>query len=134
MFCREAVASLSALEGEIAARGGTLVFVGNGTPLMAQAFVEQFQVTAPLYTDPSRAAFKAAGLTRAFGLNLSSVARGRRAMASGHRQGKVQGDPWQQGGVLVLDGDGVERYRQNTDEAGEALLLPPVLAALDALA
>lgn len=130
MFCREAVASLGVAEPAIRARGGRLCFVGNGTVPMAQDFAEQFHVAAPLFTDPSRRAFQAAGMKRRFGLGLGTLRAGARAVAAGHVQGRTAGDPWQQGGVLVIGPDGVERYRQNADDAGTELQIPPILAAL----
>jgi len=130
MFCREAVASLSGVRADIEARGGRLVFVGNGTALMARDFAEQFGVDAPLFTDPSRKAFKAAGMKRRMGLSWQSLAMGKRALAAGHTQGRTKGDPFQQGGVLVLDGEGAELHRQNADDAGTEILLEPILRAL----
>ncbi len=106
------------------------MFVGNGTPAMAQAFAEQFSVSAPLFTDPSRKAFAAAGMKRRFGLGLKTLRGSRRAMQQGHRQTRTQGDPWQQGGVLVLDGGGAELHRQNADEAGTEIRIPEILDAL----
>ncbi len=79
-----------------------VVAIGNGTPAMARDFAAKFGIDFPLYTDPSRESFRVAGMRRAFGLGLGTIALGRRAMAAGHRQGRTAGDPWQQGGVLVV--------------------------------
>jgi len=100
---------------------------------MAQGFAEQFGVTAPLFTDPSRASYKAVGMKRAFGLGLKSVGRGRRAMDAGFNQGRTQGDPWQQGGVVLFDGAGSVRWSAIDDGAGEQVDLDALTAAIASL-
>ena len=100
---------------------------------MAQDFAEQFSVTAPLYTDPKRASYAALGLPRQFGLGLKSLARGKRATEGGFRQGKTQGDPWQQGGVVLFDGDGAVRWKDVDDGAGDVVDVAGLKAALKGL-
>ena len=102
MFCREQVARFGAHHDALASLGVRLVAIGNGTPAMAQGFLRQFPVPFPVYTDPSRQVYALAGMRRTFGLGLKTLAAGMQAMKAGHRQGKTQGDPWQQGGALVV--------------------------------
>ena len=110
--------------------GGEIHAIGNGTVLMAQDFIEQFGIRFPVYTDPSRASYRAAGMHRRFGLGLASIGRAKRAMDAGHRQGKVLGDAWQQGGVLVVLPGGREIYRHVDEGAGDH---QPVTEVVDAL-
>ena len=84
--------------------------VGSGSVAQLEAFVEDIEPGFPAYTDPSLQAYKAAGLKRSRLATLGprAAAASLRAVAAGHRQARVQGDPWQQGGmVLVLPGGGV---------------------------
>ncbi len=111
----------------------SLAFVGNGLLGMAQDFAEQFSVTAPLYTDPKRASYKALAFRREFGLGLKSLKRGKRASAEGFRQGKTQGDPWQQGGVALFDGDGRVLWKHIDDGAGEQAEVGELKAAIAGL-
>lgn len=103
MFCREQAARVAEKQAEFEALGAQVAAIGNGTPAMARDFAEQFAIDFPLFTDPSRESFRVAGMRRAFGIGVGSIALARRAMAAGHRQGRTAGDPWQQGGLLLVD-------------------------------
>ena len=80
--------------------------IGNGWPAMAKDFAARAQLPASmtLLTDPSRKSYQAAGLKRSALLTLGP--RGWlpfiRTLRKGFRQGKILGDPWQQGGTLVV--------------------------------
>lgn len=117
----------------IHAAGAELVIVGNGSAHFAQAFREDLKLTTPLYTDPSLNSYAALGMKRGLGGAAGSLAALRnaaRALAAGHRQGPVQGDAWQLGGVLVVDTEGGVLYRHLSDAAGDH---PPVADVLRAL-
>ena len=132
MFCRERAARFSSMRDELADAGVGLSFVGNGTPAMAQAFRDDFEVLGELYTDPSRKSYKALGLKRSFGL-MKSLGRGRRALAGGFRQTKPAGDVWQQGGVILFDAEGAVRWKHLDDGAGHQADLGGLRAAVAAL-
>lgn len=102
MFCREQAARFDRHRDAIAALGARTIAIGNGTPLMARDFVERFNIQMPVYTDPERSSYRLAGLKRNFGLGFKSLAAGRRALQGGFVQGRTRGDPWQQGGVLIV--------------------------------
>ena len=131
MFCRERAARFQDLREDLAPV--SLTFIGNGLLGMAKDFAESFSITAPLYTDPKRASYKAIELQRKFGIGLKSVKRGARASAGGFRQGKTQGDPWQQGGVVLFDGSGVVRWKSVDDGAGQQVDVDGLKAAISAL-
>lgn len=133
MFCREQVARFAQRHEAFQAAGAGLFAIGNGTPLMAADFVETFSVPFPVFTDPGRSSYKLAGLKRSFGLGIASVGRARRAMADGHRQGRTQGDPWQQGGVLIVSTEGHIRWRHVDSGAGDHCAVEDVLEALSTL-
>ena len=132
MFCREQVAQLRDITDEIRERGADLAAVGNGRPAQAKAFRDERDLPFELYTDPGLRAYEAAGLRRtvASTFNPSFVANAVRALGSGHRQGLVQGDPWQQGGAFVLaPGDRV-LFEQVSSAAGDHADPRDLLAAV----
>ena len=108
------------------------ILVGNGTAAMAADFRQQFEITLPLYTDPSRRAFAEAGMKSKFGIGLRSFGHLWRAWRAGYRQGGVQGAPFQQGGLLLVDRQGRERFRFVDEGAGEHLGPEEALARVEA--
>jgi NAD(P)-dependent dehydrogenase (short-subunit alcohol dehydrogenase family) len=134
MFCREQIAQLRDELGEIRKRGAELVIVGNGSAHFARAFREDFALDAPLLVDPDLRAYRAAGLRRGRAELLSPrVPRNAlRALRAGARQGAVQGDPWQLGGLFVIRPDGQLAFRHLSREAGDHPAVADVLTALAA--
>lgn len=117
----------------IRARGAELVVVGNGAAHFAAAFRDDLHLDAPLLVDPELRAYRAAGLRRGRVELLSPrlPLHALRALAAGHRQTAVQGDPWQLGGVLVIRPGGALAYRHASREAGDHAPIGEILAALD---
>jgi NAD(P)-dependent dehydrogenase (short-subunit alcohol dehydrogenase family) len=117
---------------EIRARGAELVIVGNGAPNFAAAFREDYELDCPLLVDPELRAYRAAGLRRGRVEALSPrlPRNAIRALRAGSRQGAVQGDPWQLGGVFVIRRDGELAYRYVSREAGDHPPVEDILAAL----
>jgi NAD(P)-dependent dehydrogenase (short-subunit alcohol dehydrogenase family) len=117
---------------EIRARGAELVIVGNGAPHFAAAFREDYQLDCPLLVDPELRAYRAAGLRRGRVEALSPrlPLNALRALRAGSRQGAIQGDPWQLGGVFVIQRDAELAYRYVSGEAGDHPPVDDVLAAL----
>ncbi len=119
--------------GTLHARGAELVVIGNGAPHFARAFREDLKLESPLYVDPSLATYRALGLRRGIAatlFNRRTLPNALRALRAGFRQGRTQGDPWQQGGVLVVRPDGTVAYRFVSEAAGEQAPLGEVLLAL----
>jgi peroxiredoxin len=132
LFCKELVADVRARLGELHGRGASVVIVGNGSVDDARVFAAEHAAGMTVVTDPNREAYCAVGMKRGVGTALSfGVARrAARAMARGFRQTRTQGDPFQQGGIVVVGADGDVLYRFVSDEAGEHPSLDDVLAAL----
>jgi len=132
MFCREQVAQLRDAQDEIHAMGAELVIVGNGAANFAKAFREDFALTGPLLVDPELRAYRAAGLRRGRVEILSPQVplNALRALRSGARQGAVQGDAWQLGGVFVIRPNGALAFRHVSRVAGDHPAVADVLAAL----
>jgi len=118
---------------EIRRRGAELVIVGNGRPEHAVDFRDREHVESPLYVDPELHAYAAAGLKRGLRSSISAgvVLRGIRALAEGKRQGATMGDPWQQGGVFVIQTGNRVAFAYVSEEAGDHPSAAAILSALD---
>ncbi len=113
-----------------------MAVIGNGTALMARDFAEQFSVSTPLFTDPSRKSYEAAGWRRPLAsavVGLGTTLKASiRAMKGGFRQGKTQGDAFQLGGVLVVNPEGEVLFEHGDKAAGDHASIDSVLDALPA--
>ena len=87
----------------------------------AKAFREDYSLDSPLLIDPELRAYRAAGLRRGRveALSPRMPFNALRALRSGSRQGSVQGDVWQLGGVFVIRPGGELAYRYVSREAGD---------------
>jgi len=117
---------------EVRSQGAELVIVGNGAGHFADAFREDYQLDCLLLVDPELRAYRAAGLRRGRVEALSPrlPLNAFRALRAGSRQGAIQGDPWQLGGVFVIRRDGELSYRYVSGEAGDHPPVDDILAAL----
>lgn len=117
----------------IEAAGARLVLVGNGSPEQAAGFAKRFAGVTVL-TDPSLDSYRALGMRRgvAATLNPTSVLSGLGAALRGNRQTTVEGDPWQQGGMLLLGPGGQVLHLQRNRSAGDRPDLDRALRALGA--
>ena len=114
--------------------GAELVVIGNGNLQFANAFRQDLHLETPLYVDTTRASYRALGMKRGIFRTLGSWRIWKntfRARAKGFRQSRgVQGDAWQQGGVLVVLPDSRVAYRYLSSVAGDHPTVSEVLAAL----
>ncbi len=92
--------------------------VGNGTPEQAGAFVDDYSITTPVYTDPSLGVHRAVGARRGGG-GLRLIRNALRALSKGHFQTRVLGDPGQHGGVFVITRQGEFAYSYLSEIAGD---------------
>ena len=117
---------------EIHSRGAELAVVGNGNRHFGQAFREDMQLTTPVYVDTKREAYRALGMKRGIlrTLNRGTFRNLWRSLRTGARQKGLQGDAWQQGGVVVVDRDGVVLFRHISEEAGDHPSVESILKAL----
>ena len=116
------------------AAGAELYEFGNGSPSFIDGFRETTGYDGPLYTDPSLAVYQAAGLKRGVATVLSPRAAlaGISALRHGFRQGKTQGDAWQQGGVVVIEPGGDVVWTHVSDYAGDNAAPDEILRQLQA--
>lgn len=106
MFCRKQVACIESILDELNQLGVSVIGVGSGNIHQAKDFVAVFGVKFPIYTDPTLKSFDAFKLKRKFGINFTAIARYLKAFREGFRQGRTQGHPWQQGGIVLVHRSG----------------------------
>lgn len=121
-FCREQLGDLKEAIPAIEAAGVQPIVIGNGTPLMAEAFIEETGLEVPLYTNPGREVYRALGAKRpgagAF-LHPRLWWNLARALLRGNPPRRVQGDAAQLGGVFVVRPGGAMSYAYRSDLAGD---------------
>lgn len=114
--------------------GADLVVVGNGTPAQAAGFAEGQKVDFLVFTDPTLAAYRNAGFKRSVGSTLGprSILETLRAVLRGRRPaGRIQGDAFQQGGVLIVLPGGEVAWRFVSASPGDRPKPEEILARLD---
>ncbi len=113
-------------------RGALLVVIGPAKPEHIPGFRQVTGYQGPLYVDPSRRAFRTAGLEHGWASTYHPLAvlRGMLAFARGFRQGARQGDVAQQGGTFVLGPGDRVRYEWRDRYAGDSADLDAVVAAI----
>ena len=133
LFCRQQVAAIGPLRERVQSLGGELFVIGHGNLEQTRAFRDEQPAPFPLFTDPTRQAYCALEMRRDPRSVLTAGVLGRAilARARGFQQSRVAGDPFQQGGVVVIAPPGVERYRFISREAGDHPAASEILAALD---
>jgi hypothetical protein len=116
--------------------GAKLAVIGNGQPWMAKSWARHndFPPAVAVLTDPARKSYDVAGLKRSFAATLKPAAAVSfvRALRRGFRQGRTLGDPWQQGGALVVRPGGQVVFRHVSSGPGDHASASTLLAALHA--
>lgn len=132
MFCREQVAQLRHINDEVEAKGAEITVIGNGKPSQAAEFARERGLPFRLLTDPGLRSYKAAKLKRSMASTLRPdlVGHSLRALKAGYRQGRMQGDAFQQGGAFVVDSDGKVLFSQRSGTAGDHVDPQELLQAL----
>ena len=109
-----------------------MVVIGSGKPWHVAAFRDEVGLDVTVLVDRDLESYAAAGLHRGRWRTLGPAAlvRALRAFWAGFRQSRLQGDPWQQGGTLILDGDGRVLRHHVSRGTGDALDTRAVLDAV----
>ena len=117
---------------KIHGKGAELYVIGNGTPNFIAGFREQTKYEGPIYVDPSLEVYKAAelkrGVTKTFSIKAAIPTL--KAFADGARQGRTQGDNWQQGGVLVIAPDASVKWHHANEHSGDNASVDAIVRAL----
>ena len=111
--------------------GADLVFVGSGSPAHARQFQERQAPGIAVFADPSLRTYQSLGLKRGVAATLGprSVLAGARSTLRGHVQTRVQGDPWQQGGLFAVAPGGEILFAQRNADAADRPRLDEALRA-----
>lgn len=115
------------------------MIVGSGTPDQARRFADEEQVIGTMVTDPTLEAYRIGGMRRGVltVMNAKAARHAVRAWREGHRQRRTQGDPWQQGGVVVVEAlsrGGRIALHHAASEAGDPTDFSGIVRALESLA
>lgn len=133
LFCFEQVAEMLELKPDIERAGARLCVIGNGTPLHARVFMNEANLHADVFTDPGRLLYDALAMRHGIFATINPTSRRyvRRAQARGFRQLGVRGDPWQQGGAIVVAKDGAVAFLQRFAIAGERVDMADLRRAIE---
>jgi hypothetical protein len=114
------------------AAGAEMFVIGNGSPSFIAGFRDETGWPGAVYTDPSLEVYKVAELKRGVHNTLDprALAPTLKAFLRGGRQGRTQGDQWQQGGVLVIDKTGRVLWRHASGRPGDNAAATDILRAL----
>ena len=132
LFCKEQAAEMSAAGDEIERLGARLVFVGSGSAQYARWFQEDYAPGRPVYSDAELVTYRALEARRGLrtSVNARTVWLSVRALLRGFRQGRTQGDQYQQGAVAVIAPGGSMPYLHVSEVAGDHPRPKDVLAVL----
>lgn len=135
LFCKEQAAEMSAVGDEIERLGVELVFIGSGSAQYAKWFQEDYAPRWPVYSDAELVTYRALETRRGLrsSMNLRTVWLSLRALLRGFRQGRTQGDQFQQGAVAVVTPDGAMPYLHVSEVAGDHPRPAEVLTVLRGL-
>jgi hypothetical protein len=124
---------LRGIVSDIRSRGAKLIVVGNGSPAQAAGLAADLALDFPLYADPERVSYRAAGTRRdlAGALNPGVFAQAVRSWRRGHRQQGVQGDALQLGGTFVVAAGGAVVWSHRSAHAGDHPTPAEILVALN---
>jgi len=90
-------------------------------------------VYSPVFIDPSRGLYDIIGFEARMSktVQLQSFIAGVSVLRKGFRQGKVQGDPWQLGGVVLITNTGQMPYLYKSAYAGDHPAVGDVLNSIE---
>lgn len=121
VLCREFVIELREHREAIREHGADVFVVGNGEPEAAARFRDSFDLDFPVLVDPQRRVFQLLKFRRNLGgsANPAVLLAALRAWFRGARQGRTEGDPWQLGGILIVQPSGEVSYCYASRFAGD---------------
>lgn len=130
--CRAHVSQLSEIRDQIKSQGAQIMYIGNGSPHFIKAFKEDLHIADEVYTDPSLKVFHAAQLKRNAWDTIGPKAalKALKLFAQGHRQTGIQGDSFQQGGMLVISPQNKLLFQHISSSTGDYASEKDVLKAL----
>ncbi len=135
LACTEHVVLLAPRLHELTRLGVRVVYVGNGEARYIEAFVQRNAIdtdAVEVVTDPSLAVHRALQLPRSFWATYGPRALLGlfRALFGGFRQSSIEGDNFQQGGLLVVDGDQRVAFLHRDQASGDHAPMGEVVEAV----
>lgn len=131
-FCRNAMYDIARQRHQIEDAGASIVFGHMGSQDEFTAFAARYGLsTIPAVSNPDRSLYQGMGLQRASVLRLLSPKifwAYLKAIFSGHKPGKIKGDPFQLPGAFLLHHGKVVRshpYRNAADRPDYVSLATP---------
>lgn len=122
---------------ELRRAGANVAIVGIGWPAMSKAFAEKFDLPKdlPVLSDRKGAAYRLMGMKRGIlrTFNPRALVNWIRANRKGFRQGHTKGDPWQQGGAVIIGKGGKLAFSYASERPGDHPRPQALLQALSAL-
>lgn len=117
---------------EILEQQADLFLIAPSTAEQANRATVEFNVPYQMLADPKRVAFAAAGMRRDLfsNLNVRTLQYFLRTWKKGIRQKGIQGNPFQQGGAIVVERGGVLKFHYVGKAAGDHPDLDQVIAAI----
>lgn len=116
--------------------GARVIFIGNGKPESLRKFLGKTQLRDDqAYTEPTQSIHRELGLVNSLGSTISpgAVFNALRAVTRGNFQTSVEGDPMQQGGVLIVDASGDIALLHRERQLGDYLDIAKARETVDAL-
>lgn len=135
LACQEHVGLWKPYLAKFAELGVRVHFVGNGDVEHLRGFIDKAGLAdapADVLTDPEQHLYAALGLENSVASVLSPGAmfNALRAVARGNLQTSVEGDPTQQGGVVIVDADGKVVLIHREARLGDYLPIEDALASV----
>ena len=108
-----------------------VVVIGNGQPNFIEGFRKDTGYQGDLYTDPSLKTYQLLNFKKSVSslFGLKTIKTAVRALSSGHIQKGIQGNAFQQGGVIVIHPVDNPVYMYINSEAGDHAPLDEILKA-----
>jgi peroxiredoxin len=137
MHCRDWLAQLEQHKDELRAAGLSLATIGVGEPRHAERYCGQYAPSVTCLCNQTLEAYRAYGLKPGNALQLLGpqvLLASARTAARGVTQGRNTGNAFMLGGVFVIDAQGVVRFADYDEYAGDHPDFAEILAAVQQLA
>lgn len=110
-----------------------IVVIGNGQPNFIEAFRNDTGYQGDLYTDPSLKTYELLKFKKSVSslFGFKTIKNYFRAFSNGHAQKGIQGNAFQQGGVIVIHPVDNPVYVHINSEAGDHAPLDDIIKACE---
>jgi len=132
--CSQQVDALIPHVAQLSQLGLTIVLIGSGQQQHLAGFIERHKLAGyplEMLTDPSLTMFRAAGLQRSLWRTLGPTALAKEVVARtrGYFSTNLEGDVFQQGGVLLCDPRGTVVFSREHRYASEPIAATVIVKA-----